>query len=244
MKIIKCKLKQTISYLIPVKDKYLLIDTGYEKHKKLLYKRLRDLDIEVKDIAYILLTHHHDDHAGLVSEIKTCNPSCRIIMHVNAVSRVEKGKNDLDGAKYINKKIATMVKLIKKVSNIWREPFPQYKIASNDIIISKDTKLQDIGIDMVGEILYTPGHTDDSISLLLEDGSCFVGDVASDMLQFLGTKYCVLLLNNLDQYYKSWEKIIKTNAKIIYPGHGKQFLIQKLKDFIYKNKEEQLVELD
>jgi glyoxylase-like metal-dependent hydrolase (beta-lactamase superfamily II) len=35
-----------------------------------------------------------------------------------------------------------------------------------------------IGINMPGKIIYTPGHTDDSIGLLLDNGICFVGDAA------------------------------------------------------------------
>ena len=32
-------------------------------------------------------------------------------------------------------------------------------------------------IRISGEIVYTPSHSEDSISLILDDGSCFVGDL-------------------------------------------------------------------
>jgi hypothetical protein len=47
MQIVKLSLNETICYIIPVENKYLLIDTGYEKHKNLFHKRLRDLNSSI-----------------------------------------------------------------------------------------------------------------------------------------------------------------------------------------------------
>lgn len=243
MKVIELKLKETVCYLIPISNKYLLIDTGYEKHRNLMHKRLASMNISISDIDYVLLTHHHDDHTGLLNEIKDHNPSCRVILHANAVSLLKKGKNDTTHCKYINGKVGTMISIVKKLNKQWDFSFPPYKVGPSDIIIKEETTLNQIGINISGKIIYTPGHTDDSISLLLDNGNCFVGDAASNMLQVMGTKYCVILITDLNQYYKSWEKIIKENAKTIYPAHGKPFGIEKLKSNLYKNKEKQMVEV-
>lgn len=61
------------------------------------------------------------------------------------------------------------------------------------------------------------------------------------MLQFLGTRYCVIVIDDLKQYYHSWERLIKENVKMIYPAHGKPFGKEKLKNNLYKNREEQMV---
>lgn len=244
MEIIKLKLSATICYLIPIEEKYLLIDTGYARDRELFYKRLLGLGIEVKDIAYVLLTHHHDDHAGLINEIKSQNPSCRIIVHINAVALLEKGKNHIDGCKYINGSVANMIKVVKKLNKEWDFTFPAYRLDSNDIIIEEETKLREIGIDIPGRIIYTPGHTTDSISLLLDDGNCFVGDAAANMLRVMGTRYCVIFICDLKQYYRSWERLIQENVKMIYPAHGKSFPIEKLKNNIHKNKESSMIRAD
>lgn len=241
----KLKLKETVCYLIPFKDKYLLVDTGYEKHKDLFHKRLGELNISINDIAYVLLTHHHDDHAGLLNEIKIHNPSCKIIMHVKAIPFLEKGKNDMPpGCGYVNGKVATMIKMVKKLNKEWDFTFPSYRVDSNDIIIEDETTLSNIGINIPGKIICTPGHTDDSIALVLDNGICFAGDAASNMLQFMGTRYCVIFITDLAQYYKSWERLIKENVKMVYPAHGKPFKIEKLINNIYKNREEQMVKIE
>ncbi|WP_273327685.1 MBL fold metallo-hydrolase [Vallitalea guaymasensis] len=238
------KLSATMCYLIPVKNKYLLIDTGYEKDKALFYGNLSNLNISIKDIDYVLLTHHHDDHAGLINEIKTCNKSCKIIMHEKCVALVAKGKNDMpSGCGYINRRVNMTIKIFKKLNKEWDFAFPAYRVDNNDIIINEDTTLREIGIDIPGKIIYTPGHTVDSISLLLDDGICIVGDAAANMMNFMGTRYCVIFITDLKQYYQSWEKLIKENVKTIYPAHGEIFGIEKLKKNIYKNKKEHMVEV-
>jgi glyoxylase-like metal-dependent hydrolase (beta-lactamase superfamily II) len=242
MEIIKLKLSATMCYLIPIENKYLLIDTGYEKDKSLFYRRLSSLNIRINDIAYVLLTHHHDDHAGLLNEIKSHNKSCRIIMHEKCADLLEKGKNNMpSGCGYINSRVNMMIKIFKKLNKEWDFTFPVYKVDNNDIIIREETALRKIGIDIPGRIIYTPGHTVDSISLLLNNGICIVGDAAANIFNIMGTRYCVIFITDLKQYYQSWEKLIKENVKTIYPAHGKSFGIEKLKKNIYKNKKENMV---
>jgi glyoxylase-like metal-dependent hydrolase (beta-lactamase superfamily II) len=244
MKIVKLRLNETVCYLIPVENKYLLIDTGYEKHKHLFRKRLRDLNISVNDLAYVLLTHHHDDHCGLLNEIKAHNPACKIIMHAKAIPHLQKGKDDLTNCKYINAGVGMMMKTVKRFNKKWDFAFPPYEVRSNDIVIERETALKTIGIKIPGKIIYTPGHTDDSIALLLDNGICFTGDAASNMLRFMGTRYCVIFMADLNQYYKNWERLIAEKAKMIYPAHGKPFKIEKLKNNLYKNKEERMIRVE
>jgi hydroxyacylglutathione hydrolase len=183
------------------------------------------------------------DHSGLLNEIKTCNPSCRIIMHTKAIPHLQRGKDDLSKSKYINAKIGGMIKIVKRLNKEWTFAFSPYKTHDNDIVINEETELKTVGINIPGKIIYTPGHTYDSISLLLDDGICFVGDAAANMLQFLGTRYCVIVIDDLKQYYHNWERLIKENVKTIYPAHGKPFGIEKLKNNLYKNREENMVEI-
>ena len=87
----------------------------------------------------------------------------------------------------------------------------------------------------------TPGHSKDSISLLLNNGYCFTGDAAGNFLQFLGSKYCVISVDDLNEYYNSWDKIINNKALIICPAHGKNFTVDKLIKYLRKNKKNNIV---
>lgn len=113
--------------------------------------------------------------------------------------------------------------------------FPPYKSRKNDIIVKGETRLRDIGIELDGTIIETPGHTIDSISIIFDDGDCIVGDAAANMLQFAGTKYCVIFICDIDEYYRSWEKIISMKAKRILPARGRSFSVEKLKVNMWEN---------
>ncbi len=71
--------------------------------------------------------------------------------------------------------------------------------------------LRDIGIS--GEVIHTPGHTDDSISVFLDSGDAFIGDL------HLGNQ----IMEDDIISKSSWLRLKKLGVKHIYPGHGHSF---------------------
>lgn len=86
--------------------------------------------------------------------------------------------------------------------------------------------LKNIGID--GKILYTPGHSRDSISVILSDGSAFVGDVAMNFLRLTGIGHRPIYVEDIDTVYESWQRLIEQGAEVIYPSHGNPFSARNL----------------
>ena len=70
--------------------------------------------------------------------------------------------------------------------------------------------LKEIGID--GSIIATPGHTDDSISLLLDSGELFVGD--------LNPLY-ELELHRGTEIENTWNMLLSRKPKKVYYGHAR-----------------------
>jgi glyoxylase-like metal-dependent hydrolase (beta-lactamase superfamily II) len=251
MRIITIKLSVTNCYLLPVDNNFVLIDTGYDYEWDFFRKQLNKNNVKLSQITHIILTHHHDDHAGLLNNIVKENDSVKIIMSNFAIDLLKIGKNDrTHGGGLINKRVNLLLKfktfylsmlLRKKLDKNSNLTFPSYTIRKGDILISEETKLQDIGINIDGKIITTPGHSIDSISIILSNGIAIVGDEAANFLQFAGTKYCVVFITDLNEYYNSWEKIIKEKVVEIYPGHGKVFSVRKLKQNMRINRTENMV---
>lgn len=253
MEIVTLKLAVTNCFLIKNKAKYILIDTGYEYEWELFCMRLKEVGVMISEISHIILTHHHDDHCGLLNKILEENNDIIVVMSYLTKDLLLKGENDEShGGGLINKRIKLIWLLsgkrlkimltIKKYIDPKRNlKFPPYKVREKDIIITGETILKNIAIELGGTIIETPGHSIDSISILFDDGDCIVGDAAANMLQFAGTKYCVIYVCDIDEYYMSWRKIISKNAKQIFPAHGKPFPVEKLKENIGKNKKSNMV---
>jgi glyoxylase-like metal-dependent hydrolase (beta-lactamase superfamily II) len=78
--------------------------------------------------------------------------------------------------------------------------------------IAKDGESIRIG-DMLFEIIHTPGHSEDSISLYCEEaGILFVGDTPV-IIHGVGGTY-------EETFVRTLEKICRCNIKMIYFGHG------------------------
>lgn len=182
-----------------------------------------------------------------MNAITTENSDIQVVMSHLSKDLLLKGENDrTHGGGLVNKRISLLLSLERIISNgrgvVKRTlKFSPYIVHKNNILITGETELKDIGINLEGKIIETPGHSIDSISILFDDGDCIVGDAAANFLQFAGTKYCVIYINDIDEYYKSWGKIIAANAKRILPAHGSPFSVEKLKKNIGKNKKKNMV---
>jgi glyoxylase-like metal-dependent hydrolase (beta-lactamase superfamily II) len=96
----------------------------------------------------------------------------------------------------------------------WTKPQDNYTdVAMHDnvIITCSESRplLESIGIS--GEIVHTPGHSEDSVSLLLDDGSVFTGDLTHPA--FIG-------MEDTEVVKASWRSLRERGATRIYPGHG------------------------
>ena len=75
---------------------------------------------------------------------------------------------------------------------------------------------------MAGEILSTPGHSDDSVSLLLDNGGVFTGDL---------THPAMVEEANALVTAASWRLLEERGANLIYPGHGPTRRMDKSESF-------------
>lgn len=223
-KIQRINLGITKCYLLACSGGYLLIDTGYSKDYQKFLKVMANLDRDVSEIKYLLLTHHHDDHAGFAARLVE-QTGCKVIVHQNAVEPLGRGESE-DTMQPVNRRIALLFSLFELFHQDFK--YPPLRIGDGDIVVSEedDEFLKSIGIE--GEIVYTPGHSRDSISVLMADGSAFVGDAAMNFLNFCGIKYRPIYIEDEDDVFSSWKALVERGADRIYPSHGDPFSSKEL----------------
>ena len=214
----------TKCYLLECSGGYLLIDTAYPRDYGKFVMVIGRLGVDLSEIRYLLLTHHHDDHAGFAAKLVK-KTGCWVIVHRNAVAPLKQGESE-DTMRPVNRRVKFIFLIFQLFHRQFR--FPPLILGENDIILMGDDLdlLKNVGID--GKILYTPGHLRDSISVILSDGSAFVGDVAMNFLRLTGIGHRPIYVEDINRVYGSWQRLIEQGAKVIYPSHGKPFSAQEL----------------
>jgi glyoxylase-like metal-dependent hydrolase (beta-lactamase superfamily II) len=232
----------TTAYIIKIPEGFLLFDTGYEKDYETFRKILKNKNIELSSIKYIFLSHHHDDHAGYLGKIIADSPKIKIIAHEKAVPLLASGKNNKgNGGGIINPLIYGLFRFKQIITPDWTLTFPPFKIRSGDLLVKDEVySLKSLtGINAIA--VYTPGHSSDSISLIIDNEYIMCGDAASNYLNWAGAYFLTLFNEDLNNIYKSWEYISALKVKYILPSHGKPFTIKMLIQNMNKYRQEDLV---
>lgn len=135
--------------------------------------------------------------------------NCRIICHKNAITLLENGKSE-SNMRPINV-FMYLISSLGKLFHVEKEYTPVI-LDENDIIVSGDNKNMLRQIDIRGRLIYIPGHTKDSISLVMEM-VMLLCDVATNMLNEGGVKYRPMYIEDLNSVFENWQKIIDNGRR-------------------------------
>lgn len=200
-------------YLIK-EDGIILIDAGVPNQGKKFRRWLKDLSIEPKDVSLILLTHGHFDHIASASEFKKLT-GCKVAINRREKDRVEQALKSIPSG------VTLWSKALLAIFNIWL-PFVNFPGTSVDLVLEdEEYSLESYGIH--GKIIYTPGHSPGSMSLLLDTGDAFVGDLVMNGFPLRIGPGMPIFAENANAIKGSWRLLLSSGAKQIYPAHGKPF---------------------
>ena len=210
------------NYLVSTTRGYILIDTGYAGGFLRFMKRLKKNHIQPRDIRYVFLTHAHDDHAGFLNEVLAATDA-QVILHPKAIEGLRRGQNSFKGG--CSSRLAWLFCHVLTLFGHGDHRYPPIKDEYLGRLIPIDSEqFKALGFPYI--VLRTPGHTADHISLLAGD-VLFCGDAA--MNGFPSLRRIIIWIENLREYQKSWETIMRAEPKMLYPGHGKPFQTGELK---------------
>ncbi len=194
----------TNTYFIESDRGKVLFDTGWAGTMPAFCKCMGNLHVPVQEIDYLLISHFHPDHMGIAQEIANLGATI-VVMDVQVP--------------YVHASDAIFAKEAKNRF----VPIVEEKTRVLSIAESRGF-LHDIGI--AGEVLHTPGHSDDSISLWLDEGILFVGDLNPlyELELHRGTK--------IDE---SWKRLLALKPKTVYYGHAKTAVLDGKSDDVTKD---------
>ena len=188
--ILELRYSATNTYLIRGRRGSLLLDTGWAGTFPLFCRALGEAHARLQEISYILITHFHPDHMGIAQEIASCGPRIAVPSLQLPYLHAADGILSRDSG---NRFLPIKEEALRVIAPGGSRAF-----------------LKELGLD--GEILATPGHSEDSISLWLDEGIAFVGD--------LNPLY-ELELHRGTRIWESWQMLLSRKPGRIYYGHAK-----------------------
>ena len=226
-KIYTIKLKFVNSYLIKEGSDFILIDTGFAGSRAELEKGINGAGCFPGNLNLIIITHGDSDHSGNASFL--CEKyKAKIAMHKEDSSMAEDFEIQMNSLK--NRRIRGLISSIIFKASLLIANFPfvkkrmlaEFKSFKPDLYLEDGQNLLNFGLN--AKVIHIPGHTKGSIGILLENGDFIAGDILRNI-----TKPALSpLIENLNDLDSSIERLKKMDIKMVYPGHGKPFIINEL----------------
>lgn len=197
----------------------ILIDGGMPESFNDFSKGVKNIGIDPAEIQAIVITHCHWDHIGCAKAIKDTT-GAKIIVHKNEKSILEEGRRSMPPG------VTRWGKVFGSFLNKWSQKFSIEQCEIDNTTGDEDKSLGEFGIN--GKIVFTPGHSSGSISVILDSGDAFVGDMAMNGLPMTIGANLPIFAENTSVLINSWRKLADMGLKRIYPAHGKPFSIENL----------------
>lgn len=187
----------------------VLFDSGTSDESSKLIKDLGRLGIKPGDLALIVLSHGHADHAGGAGIVRD-KWHAPIVVGKNDVEMLHNGRNRT------LKPMSFTARLLRPFVDATFKPY------SPDIEATAPIDLAPYGL--AGRIIPAPGHTPGSQVLLLADGDAFMGDLL--LGGYLGG---AMFSSSPGTHYYHDDRtaaeaqicvVIRDGAKRLYLGHG------------------------
>ncbi|MGB7873346.1 MAG: MBL fold metallo-hydrolase [Anaerolineales bacterium] len=187
MNILNVGYDSTNYYLLEINDGMLLIDNGRPGTLPKFLSVLKRKDVSPDKVKYLLVTHFHPDHSGLTQELKNIG-SCLILLK-------------------------SQVQFTDSMDELYKSkglPYLHITPENNIVLNFAESHEYLAALGLGGEILPTPGHSDDSVTLILDEGFAFTGDLP----------HRFMLSDDDLTSQQSWDKIYKHKITRLFPAHG------------------------
>ena len=199
------------SYLIETAETLFLVDGGMAGTGHNILERIADIGRKPADLLFALVTHAHADHFGGLAEVQEAS-GCSIICHPDHASTVR------TGGSIVSPGLNIFAKVYERIAHF---ALPKLKLSGlrRVVTVEDGTRMNRFGLP--GRILYTPGHSTGDLTLVLDDGSAFVGDLVQGrrIPKITPPEFSIMAVDE-PAMFASWRLLLASGAKVLYPGHG------------------------
>ncbi len=179
--------RSTNFWVVSAGHSRLLVDLGWPGTMGTMRAMLARMNIPLGELRAAVATHWHLDHAGLAQDLKLAGvpllvPDVQVEWIPRMADHIKPG-----------------------------EPFTPVTLHDNRVIALDDSRAVLATLGIAGTLVHTPGHSPDSVSLLLDGGEVFTGDL---------THPAFMTEAEAEVTGTSWRNLATRGARIVHAGHG------------------------
>ena len=183
-------------YLLPASGGrgLLAYDAGWPCSLHDYARAMKATGFRLGEIRWAMVSHFHLDHAGLVRDFQDAGIECLLF---------ENQGGGIDGMERI------IAPKYKDYRPILKDRFRRLRLGESRAFLAE------LGIG--GEALATPGHSEDSVSLVLDGGDALVGDLPP----------VSQVMPDDEASLSSWRRIRELGGLQVWPSHAPPFRLDE-----------------
>ncbi len=190
LSIVNVGYRSTNFWVVSAGRSRLLVDLGWPGMADALLHELARADIPLGELRAGFATHYHIDHAGAAQDLKERGmPLWVFEEQVEAIPLMKRHVKPADR-------------------------YTDIRPDGNVVLRCADSRARLAALGIAGEVVPTPGHSPDSVSLVLDSGECFTGDLTLETM--VGGEDPAVVR-------ASWDRLRALGARTVYPGHARPY---------------------
>ena len=211
----------TRCYLLVGRDgRAILVDGGAPDGERAFRAGLARHGIVPEQIGLLLLTHGHWDHFGTAAAIREIT-GAKVAIHHAEAQRVEGALKMMPAAVTLwGRLFGTVIAGVMRAAKL--PPCPV------------DLQVGDDGLDLspfgiAGRAIHTPGHSPGSLTVLVDGGDAYVGDMAMNGPPLTLRPGLPIFAEEPAKLAESWLRVLEAKPHTVHPAHGKPFPAQVMR---------------
>jgi hydroxyacylglutathione hydrolase len=196
-------------YLVQNGSRSILVDAGIPGMAERILSAAAKCGLNRTDIALILVTHAHFDHAGSLAALQR-ETGAVVLAHPFEAAQLRQGSGSFPAG------TRPVFSLVSYLGRRFMSRLNRFQPLNDVSEVEGLQALSEYGLD--GWILPTPGHTLGSLSLILGDRVAIVGDALFGI--FPGRAYPPFA-NDPRQVLESWGVLLAAGCQTYFPAHGR-----------------------
>lgn len=200
------RLHNTNCYMLVGEGGVVLVDPGPPHRENDIQEELRSFGCTEEDVKLIFVTHGHYDHFGSAEAMRE-RTGALIAAHPLDAQWMSSGRHHIPPAQDFRSTLLRWWFIVLS-------PLVHFHPCVPDLLLKDEERLDAYGV--AARVLFTPGHTLGSISLVTDDGIALIGDTLVNRTLLTEPTFA----DDRIALQQSLKRLRSMAPTMLYPGHG------------------------